>query len=100
MGPKIKTGTLKQARELISKQEQEKVDLSAVIDITDDRKSLMNTKIIKLIHSEVESALDGKWKELAELESQKFNKKSYRSGRKIFTQILKIFLPSKIWNLC
>ena len=75
MGPKIKTGTLKQARELISKQEQVKVDLSAVIDITDDRKSLVNTKIIKLIHSEVESALDEKWKELAELEGQKLNKK-------------------------
>ena len=67
MGPKIKTGTLKQARGVISKQEQVKVDLSAVIDITDDRKTLVNTKIIKLIHSEVASALEGKWRELAEL---------------------------------
>ena len=71
MGSKIKTGTLKQAREIISKQDQVKVDLSAVIDITDDRKSLVNSKIIKLIHSEVESALDEKWKELADLEGQK-----------------------------
>ena len=71
MPPKIKTGTLKQAREIISKQDQVKVDLSAVIDITDDRKSLVNSKIIKLIHSEVESALDEKWKELADLEGQK-----------------------------
>ena len=75
MGPKIKTRILKQAGDLISRQEQVKVELSAVIDITDDRKTLVNTKIIKLIYREVESALDGKRKELADLENQKISKK-------------------------
>ena len=67
MGPRIKTGTIKQARELISRQEQLKLELSSVIDITNERKTLVNSKIIKLIHREVESVLEEKRKELTEL---------------------------------
>ena len=76
---KIKTGTLKQAREIISKQDQVKGDLNSVNDITEDRKTLVNSKIIKLIHDEVKDALDGKREELADLEGRKLSKKELQT---------------------
>ena len=79
MPPKIKTGTLKQAREIISRQDQVKGDLEVVSDITEDRKSLVNSKIIKLIRDEVKEALDKKREELAGLEGQRLSKKELQT---------------------
>ena len=50
-----------------------------VCEITEERKTFVNSKIIKIIHREVDSALDWKRKELADLENQKFSKKELQA---------------------
>ena len=79
MGLQRKTGTIKQAKDHIDKQKLLKQQLESVCDITDEKKSFVNSKIVKIIDNEIKPALEGKRKEMDELDNQRINKKELQA---------------------
>ena len=70
-----KTGTAKQVKEILEKQEELKFKLQSVCDVSDDTKTNVNSKIISIIDTAVKPLLKDKRDEWERLSNQKGGKK-------------------------
>ena len=84
-----KTGTAKQVKEILEKQEDLKSQLQSVCNVADDTKTNVNSKIISIIDTAVKPLLKDKRDEWERLSNQKGGNKNQQQARAEALEALK-----------